>query len=1218
MLNQRYGLIAGIVLIFFAVAAVTVSCADGGCSFSDTNNQAALAEGDDQSTNWWNWWTNKLPVGVAGGVWKDGTAHGWAYDPDTPNRKIDVHLYLDGPIGEGTFLASVRANKTKEEVDIAHRSYGRWYSYTIPEQYLDGTEHTIYVYGVDSRGGGDIAGSLALLRKNPTTFTLGDDGINELPVGYAGNVWAGQAHGWAYDPDQPGRKLNVNLYMDGRRRNGTFLGSVRANQHRADIDDAHVSQGHWYEFPVPIEYWDGQPHQIYAYGIDADTDREELLRTNPTDFQSVNACSDHPAGGICNYDPRCEWVSGSCRDTDFIGSNNAPVIESLGGTSELTVGEEGRWRLTAQDPDNDRLFYSVDWGDGTTEERRRFNDATELTHTYSTEGNQSIRVTVTDVEGASDVATRQATVSEEEETYSLTDPRVFDCNYLKDKYYHLSELTCEQIQSKWTAALRNNEIYDAHPLFNVEQYYRLYIEPAGVPRNYRQLVISYLRNGIDAGRVGKFALAPKFFNCGVYSNNYNHLQSKSCHELKHHWLNHGMQQGLTASNQFNIRDYLNDNPLLKERFKDNYDLAWRYYLYFEVDNYQNFTVSEPYALIPFDFCDHVNCRYTDTVRVDDYVSATAVRNGRDVSAEVKRAINRAVELSSNPNKRVELRFGAGPYRINANEEDKFFAEIKEVSDLTISGSSNGTEIIIRDYDKGFLSFENATNTAIRNLTLDYDTAPYIEGEVLAVFDANSDGALDSVRLQHNTEYDQMPLSHIADDSIIAPGDKFGYVLEGNTSYRKKGTGHFFRSDIHLQNNGVILLNNFYQPGHFVGNLKYIKVGDSIVYTQRVRGSGAFKTRGGANIVFDSVTVRTAPAVAFMILENKGTSFFNNVHIAKETGSKRALTNSAGGVIIHNGRGKVTLQNSYFEANADDAANWGTQGGVAFGVPGDTYIAAADGTEATLAANQILINARGQVYKINDRLQLVDPTDGTFIQKATITGVGDVYRLNHVDRLRLSKNDLVLTLNAEIDSKVTGGENLQGRDDFLSPFPNTIVFNKNNAMSGSVAQNNIFGPLRGRGVLMKTPGGKILDNDFMGIDERAIRSLAEFRENPHGPLPEDLLIRNNTFEGGTMDSGSHISLGVHPYPFDRRDVSQRAYNANTRIINNRFVDTRAENIKLFGASNVEIRNNVFEGLNLDEFVGVNDNARYILPNNNNVNYQASDNTFIDRRPIGFTE
>ncbi len=100
---------------------------------------------------------NQVPLG-----WVDTVAgpviYGWAADPDTINQSIYVKFYLDDTADSenATYLGEVLANSARPDVNthlgITDSNVKHGYQFTVPNDFLDGKEHKIFAYGVDTSG----------------------------------------------------------------------------------------------------------------------------------------------------------------------------------------------------------------------------------------------------------------------------------------------------------------------------------------------------------------------------------------------------------------------------------------------------------------------------------------------------------------------------------------------------------------------------------------------------------------------------------------------------------------------------------------------------------------------------------------------------------------------------------------------------------------------------------------------------------------------------------------------------------------------------------------------------------------------------------------------------------------------------------------------------------------------------------------------------------
>lgn len=140
---------AVIVLTIVAIGLTTI--------FSDRlsgNGQAAqLLGGVDVSTK------NTAAKGAFGGLVIDADGnprlYGWAYDPDDQAKSIDVHFYVDGPAGTGTYVGNMTANNPSPDLVKAKISGNHRFSFLVPEKY-QGTSRKWYVHAIDLTTGAPL------------------------------------------------------------------------------------------------------------------------------------------------------------------------------------------------------------------------------------------------------------------------------------------------------------------------------------------------------------------------------------------------------------------------------------------------------------------------------------------------------------------------------------------------------------------------------------------------------------------------------------------------------------------------------------------------------------------------------------------------------------------------------------------------------------------------------------------------------------------------------------------------------------------------------------------------------------------------------------------------------------------------------------------------------------------------------------------------------
>ncbi len=115
----------------------------------------------------------------------------------------------------------------------------------------------------------------------------------------------------------------------------------------------------------------------------------------------------------------CDHSDNTFTITAPTATNRAPSITSVSGPTSLEVGKTGTWKIRAYDPDGEWLSYSILWGDETVADVRTavgtssgatVSQQTSFTHTYTTAGTYTVKITVTDTAGKTAQSTQTVVV----------------------------------------------------------------------------------------------------------------------------------------------------------------------------------------------------------------------------------------------------------------------------------------------------------------------------------------------------------------------------------------------------------------------------------------------------------------------------------------------------------------------------------------------------------------------------------------------------------------------------------------------------------------------------------------------------------------------------------------------------------------------------------------------------------------------------------------
>lgn len=86
-------------------------------------------------------------------------AQGWSLDPQWSDRPIQIHFYVNGPAGTGTFAGSTITRIARPDVIsfFAQSGQGNYtglhgFSFQLPTQFGNGQNHTLHAYAIGSNG----------------------------------------------------------------------------------------------------------------------------------------------------------------------------------------------------------------------------------------------------------------------------------------------------------------------------------------------------------------------------------------------------------------------------------------------------------------------------------------------------------------------------------------------------------------------------------------------------------------------------------------------------------------------------------------------------------------------------------------------------------------------------------------------------------------------------------------------------------------------------------------------------------------------------------------------------------------------------------------------------------------------------------------------------------------------------------------------------------
>lgn len=187
------------------------------------------------------------------GYW---TTEDWALQSKADGLEVVTNALVDfGDAVGGTRSPAY----VQSSFDPPHSAVGEWIIAGIPSVAgIDPVTGQLTAGGGLSGLGVDFSALLAAQSgPAPTPTPVPEVKMTGYFDGFVGN----KVFGWAQDQNNPRTRVTVTLSI-----NGVQIGSTIANIFRQDLLDAHIDDGiHGWEFEIPAQYQDGQPHTLRCF-----------------------------------------------------------------------------------------------------------------------------------------------------------------------------------------------------------------------------------------------------------------------------------------------------------------------------------------------------------------------------------------------------------------------------------------------------------------------------------------------------------------------------------------------------------------------------------------------------------------------------------------------------------------------------------------------------------------------------------------------------------------------------------------------------------------------------------------------------------------------------------------------------------------------------------------------------------------------------------------
>jgi hypothetical protein len=727
----------------------------------------------------------------------------------------------------------------------------------------------------------------------------------------------------------------------------------------------------------------------------------------------------------------------------------------------------------------------------------------------------------------------------------LTHPSVFECSFYSKNYPGLENKTCNELALDFVNTFEfEGKTRFAHPLFDIEQYLSLYPDllPNIIEKKPMQALRHYVLFGSKVGRVGNEYLRSRYYNCEDYKNNNQQLLDQEiklesstnyCEALAKHWIIHGLRNGLVANNSFSIKNYIGTvKPRLGEFFGDNYLLAWDFVVHGEDFN--------PFKVIPL--ADDTQSLFS----LDDRMIFDVTKYGADNTGveDSTSAINNTIAAAAlytekKSNKKAAVYFPNGnnfksKYRLNCitnitKDDYTPCLSLQKLKRILFFGDV-GAKLVSNNPLKPVIKLESSEDIYFSNLTIDYLTAPFVQGKIIELTEITSGGAKQvKMTIEINPSFSQVGIEQVISDG-------FGIFFDSIKPERKRSTWPHVKP---------VAIEDVTEPAAmtkswvftFDGSLaksrwNNVAVNDRFIYANRRDATLSFDSN--KNIGINSLVVHASPGLAISFRNNYGKEIIiNNLQVRREYNSPRIFTSNADGINAQNNYTGFRIQNSYFEGMGDDAINISAKG---------KFI-----VDFNLENKTIVFCLGQDQMEINDELQFVDPSSGSEIFRAKVK------KIDHIAKVDLNAKCGVF-VRVTIDNMnefINKGNGTMPDAEFS--YVNTILFNYSASGKNSIIQNNIFGPNRARGIILGAGYTNILSNWFMHIDTSAIVINPSLNTFILGPIPESVNVEHNYISGGNT---TNSSLAISKQSLQYFDSKESLGDSKITITNNKFQDCGA--------------------------------------------------------------
>ena len=460
--------------------------------------------------------------------------------------------------------------------------------------------------------------------------------------------------------------------------------------------------------------------------------------------------------------------------------------------------------------------------------------------------------------------------------------------------------------------------------------------------------------------------------------------------------------------------------------------------------------------------------------------------------------------------------------------------LKDLNDMVIDGS--GIELICQDFLKPATAIKliNCRNVEIKGFTIDADPLCFTQGKIInmapdnSYFDLKIDPGYQDIDFFAKFRKVTRPMN----------------IFDPKTRTWKNGVGDIYFSKLEKLKPGLwrIHARNKPRPGS-------VAKGDQAVICGR--GGCAVSATNCEDLTYRDLTIYQSGVLAFHEHGGGGNTKIIGCTVTRRPGTDRLISSVADGFHCKNMRKGPTVIDSTFQYMMDDGTNIHTMFG-----------RVAEGNGAVWK----LLPRFENTIRPGDTLEFYPANKLKPLFRATVKSCQPIKPLKPEERKRywgkFGSNGSVRLVTFDRPLK------LNVRDRYI---------NLNACGAGFTIRNCIYGPLRYRGILLRSFDGVIENCKFQYTGNSAISIESDFNCSGEGPYVDNLTIRNNRFENiGSFpgwEKGCGIVICNFNWPSPQGPELEKIHR-NITITGNSFADTANDAIHVEHLKNGIIKDNIF--------------------------------------------